>query len=213
MDIYAGISNAFVRLDEKSVKNLVNEALRFKDTSPEKIVQTLESGMQTVGEMYENGQYFIADLIMSSIIFTEIMRIPQIENSISDPYVKKLSGTILIGSVYSDKHDIGKGLFKQIASASGIKIIDLGVDVPAEKFSEAVAEYKPDIVCLSALLTSAIKNIKQTIDFFEKEGQRDSIKILIAGNPLSKKVCEYVSADAFTKNITDGLNICMNWLA
>ena len=213
MDRKQQLLNAFIRLDEKSVKSQVYDALHGEDPLPaSEIISVLEEGMQQVGEIYESGRYFIADLIMSAIIFKNMIKLPEIESSISAPSTVQYTGTIVIGSVMTDKHDIGKDLFKDMAMASGIRVIDLGVDVPKTKFAEALCVHRPDILCLSALLTSAIHNMKETVDYLAEQGLRD-VRILIAGNPLSKNACEYVGADAFTKNISEGLHICLDWLA
>lgn len=215
MDKFAQILDAFVKLDEKRVLSLVKDALNEKNDNGDtakKIVSTLEEGMLTIGKMYEEGIYFIADLIMSGIIFKEVFNLKEIENFNVHNYINHYKGTIITGSVQTDKHDIGKDLFKKLAVSSGLNIIDLGIDVPAEKFAEAIKKYNPDILCLSALLTSAVKNFKYTIQYLDDANLRHNIKVLIAGNPLTTELCEYIGADAFTKSVSDGLNICLKWL-
>lgn len=215
MDKYAQIMDAFLQLDEKRVISLVKEALNEKTNGYEtakKIVSTLEQGMLQIGKMYEEGTYFIADLIMSGIIFKEIFNLSEIEEYNVHNCKNIYMGTIIIGSVQTDKHDIGKDLFKKLAVSSGLNVIDLGIDVPVEKFAEAIIRYHPDILCLSALLTSAVKNFKNTVEYLEQNNLRHDVKILIAGNPLTKELCEYIGADEFTKSVSDGLNICLDWL-
>jgi methanogenic corrinoid protein MtbC1 len=206
------IINAVTELNENRVLNTVNEALD-RGYSAEYILDAVELGTYEVGKRYEKSELFIADLMMAGIIFKEVLKLKGIRSASVPNHKVPFIGTIVIGSVRTDKHNIGKDIFIGVAKSSKFNIIDLGTDVPEEKFVDAVRKYKPDILGMSALLTSAMKYMKNTVEMLTAEGLRDNVKIIVAGNPLSENACEYVGADAFTKKSSEGLKICLDWMA
>ncbi|MEM2628120.1 MAG: cobalamin-dependent protein, partial [Ignisphaera sp.] len=147
------IRDSLANLELDSTLNLVDEALK-SNVSVKDIIDSLAEGMKIVGERYENGDYFVADLIVAGEIFKEVMNILRpriIAERKSQPI-----GRVVIGTVYGDVHDVGKNLVAIFLEAAGFEVIDLGVDVPPQKFIEAVKQYKPDIVGMSALLTTTM---------------------------------------------------------
>jgi methanogenic corrinoid protein MtbC1 len=185
------IKNAVIELNEKKVIKLVKAALD-SGVNPNDIIDEVDAGMMIIGELYQEGKVFIADLMMSGIIFKKVLKITDINKSeILNSSPSDHIGTIVIGSAYTDKHDIGKDIFISMARAAKFKVIDLGIDVSAEVFFEALLQYHPDIVGISALLTSSIIHIKNT---------------------LNEDARKFTGADAYTKKASDGLRICLSWV-
>ena len=120
-------------------------------------------------------------------------------------------GTFVLGTIYGDIHDIGKNIVATVLKCNGFNVIDLGVDVPIEKFIEAIKEYKPSIVGFSCLLTTAFDNIKTAIAALEEAGLRNGVKILIGGGPVDQSVCDYVKADAVCRSAQEAIVVAKKW--
>lgn len=201
------IRDALVNLDLDKTLDLVKIALeqRFK---PLDIVNSLAEGMKIIGEKFEKGDYFIADLLAAAEIFKEAMNIlePAIAKE-GGEFVKPI-GRVVIGTIEGDIHDIGKNLVALMLRINGFEILDLGVDVSAEKFIEAVKRFKPDIVGISALVTSTMVNMKKVIDALKKEGLRDRVKVIVGGAPLTEEFARSIGADAYGENAIVAVEIC-----
>jgi methylmalonyl-CoA mutase cobalamin-binding domain/chain len=123
----------------------------------------------------------------------------------------KRFGKVLLGTVKGDLHDIGKNIVAMLLGAAGFEVIDLGVDVPAEKFVEAVRTYKPKILGLSALLTTTMLEMENVIRALEKAGLRKQVKVIIGGAPVTKEYAKKIGADAHAPDAVAGVNICKEW--
>lgn len=205
------IVTSVTELNEDKVMNLVKYYLSIGDNA-EEIIESIQEGMIQVGDLFEVQKYFLGDLIMAGIIFKEVLDMKEMNLSIEQNKNRKIKPTILIGTVKDDLHDIGKNIFSGIAIACGYRIIDLGVDVEPELFLANYYQYKPDIIAISAVLTDSIKNMKLVVDLFNETNLRNEIKIIIGGAPISSDIFDYVGADAFSKNVKDGISICEEWI-
>lgn len=179
----------------------VDEANRF--------ISACQEGMDIIGERFQSGEYFVGDLIYAGELLMDILN--KFKPVIGSEEAKS-AGTILLGTVKGDLHDIGKNIFGSMSEAAGFKVVDIGVDQTIESFTEKIKEIKPDIVGLSGVLTLAIDSMKETIAGFSEAGVREDIKVIIGGVPVSKDVCEHVGADAFTTNAAEGVNICKDFM-
>jgi len=119
---------------------------------------------------------------------------------------------VVIGSVKGDIHDIGKNIVTFMLDINGFEVHDLGVDVPAEKFVDAIKEVRPEIVGMSALLTTAFESMKNTVDVIEDAGLRDQIKIMVGGGTVDEKVKEYTGADAYGADAVAAVNLSREWI-
>jgi len=117
-------------------------------------------------------------------------------------------GTIVLGTVQGDIHNIGKNIFKAFSQAAGFEVIDLGVDVPPERFVDAVREHKPNIVGMSGLLTLAIESMKRTVEALKSAGLRDRVKVIIGGGRVDENAKRYVEADEWADQATIGVRKC-----
>jgi corrinoid protein of di/trimethylamine methyltransferase len=209
MSLLEFIRNSLVNLDLSSTLKYVSEALKH-DVSIIDVINSLADGMKLIGKKYEENEYFIADLIAAVEIFNESMNI--LKPKILEKKETKLIGKVVIGTVEGDIHDVGKNLVKILLEVNGFEVVDLGVDVSVEKFVEAVKRYKPDIVGMSALLTSTMMNMRNTIEMLEREGLRDNVKIVIGGAPATQQFAESIGADAYGENAFKAVEICKNLL-
>jgi dimethylamine corrinoid protein len=173
------------------------------------IIQYLQEGMGIVGKRYEEKEYYLSELIMSAEIFkgaTEIL---------GDAYNAAGSskyGIFLIGTIYGDIHDIGKNIVSTVMSCNGFEVIDLGVDVPAGKFIEAIKQYKPGVIGMSCLLTTAFENMKAAVKAIDDAGLRNEVKILIGGGPVDQSTCDYVKADVYCSNAQETVEVTKKFL-
>ena len=160
---------------------------------PLDIIDALSSGMEGVGERFKNGEYYLSELIFSGDIFKESMEMvkPLMEASGGREY----SGKVIIGTVEGDIHDIGKNIVIMLLECGGFEVVDLGVDVPSDKFVEAIRDSGAKVVGLCALLTTAFEAMINTVDGIAQAGLRDEVTIMIGGGFTSEMVREKVGAD------------------
>lgn len=198
---------AFINLEEEKVLKVVESLVRAgKD--PSEILEACKRAAEIVGEKFSRGEYFLSELVYAGEIFNNVMKIvlPLIKKEI------KPIGTILLGTVQGDIHDIGKNIFKAFAEAAGFKVIDIGVDTPPEKFVEAARIYNPDIVGMSGLLTIAYDAMKRTIEALKEAGLRDKVKVIIGGGRVDENVRRYTGADEWADNAIVGVKKCKQML-
>ena len=170
-------------------------------------VNACQAGMSIVGDRFENGDYFVGDLIFAGELLTECIGI--LKPALGGENTKSL-GTILLGTVHGDLHDIGKNIFKSMAEAAGFSVVDIGIDVSVEVFVAKAKDVMPQIIGMSGVLTLAIDSMKDTIDAIKTAGV--DAKIIIGGNPVTKEACEFTGADSFTTNAAEGVKICQGWM-
>lgn len=198
-----------VELNEKNVEQLVKERIQNED--PLKIMDEVKGAMKVIGDKFSNKEYFLPELIMSGEILRQIFEIigPKLKDSQKSETKK---GKVLLGTVFGDIHDIGKDVVKFMLDANGFDVLDLGVDVPADKFIENLKQYKPDVLALSGFLTLAFDSMKEIIDKLKDAGLRESIKIMIGGGTVDERIVEYVGADEYGQSAVDAVNIATKWM-
>jgi dimethylamine corrinoid protein len=201
--------NAVVNLEEDKSYNLVKKMVENKE-DPDKIIEILKKAVDEIGDKFSKKEYFLTELVMAGEIFQQSVKI-------FDPLLKskgkmKSSGTVVIGTVKGDVHDIGKNIFVTLLKAAGYDVYDLGVDIPSEKFLEKVKEVNADVVAYSGLLTVALESMKETTELLKSNGLRDKVKIIIGGLPVDELWMKEAGADAFTDNAFEGVKIVNEWL-
>jgi 5-methyltetrahydrofolate--homocysteine methyltransferase len=205
---YNDLIALLAELKEDTALLMVKRFIEAGD-DPLKIVEACRKGMEIVGEKYEAGEYFEADLIMAGEIFRKIMEI--LRPMIATEKVGHV-GKVVIGTVQNDIHDIGKNIVVFLLESLGFEVHDLGVDTPPERFVEKVREVKPQVVGMSGLLTVAFESMKKTVEALKEAGLRDEVKIIIGGSPVNEKVARYVGSDAFANSAPKGVNIIKKWV-
>jgi 5-methyltetrahydrofolate--homocysteine methyltransferase len=195
------LSKAMAELEEDQVLAQVKELLG-SGVAPLEIVKLLQEGMLEVGNRFERGDYFLSELIMAG----EIMRGAM---DILEPLLSGESGehkgTVVIGTVKGDIHDLGKNIVIMLLKGAGYKVVDLGVDVPKERFVEAIKETNAPLVGMSVLLTSCQGALKEAIDAIRGAGL--DTKVIIGGNYIDKTIKNFAGADYFATAATDGLKV------
>jgi len=198
------------QLDEEKVIELAEEMLN-EDMAPLHLLDLVNEGMNRVGSLYENKDYYIADLIMAGLIFKNVLELDKMIEHFHVKHNEKI-GKVVLGTVKGDIHDIGKDIFRGMLEANGFEVIDLGVDVPKEVFLKKYEEYKPDILGLSGVLTSTVDTMKETVKAFTEAGIRDKVKIIVGGNHLTKDTCKFIGAENYTNDASTGVKVCQEWM-
>jgi len=200
------ISDALTKLEEDKVLQYVKEKIDANE-DPIKILEACRKGMAEIGK--EDDEIFLTDLIMAGEIFNEALELlmPKLKNTTT-----KSIGKIVIGTVEGDIHNIGKDIAIKFLKAEGFEVIDLGVNVPAQKFVDAIKEYNPHVVGMSGLLTLSIRPMKKSIETIVAANLRDKVKVIIGGERADEEVCIYVGADAWVNDVIEGIKIIKKWV-
>jgi Predicted cobalamin binding protein len=203
-----GLTQALGELEDDQVMAMLKKFVATKPSEEEALeaVGACQAGMAIVGDLFESGEYFVGDLIFAGELLSESIDVlkPALGGGGST-----VVGTIVLGTVHGDLHDIGKNIFKSMSEAAGFEVIDLGIDVAVEEFVKQVQEVEPQIIGMSGVLTLAVDSMKETVEALKAAGVAS--KIIIGGNPVTRESCAFVGADAFTTNAAEGVKICQNW--
>jgi corrinoid protein of di/trimethylamine methyltransferase len=205
------IEQAVINSRAEEISTLTENALA-KGVEPIDIIEkALVQGMQIVGEKYEAGEYFLPHLIISADGMKKAMEILEPHLESREQKIKHL-GTVVIGTVKGDIHEIGKTLVATILSANGYRVHDLGVDVSVDTFIQAIREFNADVIGLSALLTTTMTIQKDVIEALKKEGLRDSIKVVIGGAPVTSDWASKIGADGFADSAVSAVDVLKKML-
>lgn len=201
------ISEAITNLEEEKVLKLVKEKLDAGE-EPIKILEACRIGMTEIGKG-SGDTIFLTDLIMAGEIFNEAMELlmPKLVGAATESL-----GKVVIGTVEGDIHNIGKDIAINFLKAEGFEVIDLGVDVPAQRFVDAIKEHNPPVVGMSGLLTLSIEPMKKAIETIASANLREKVKVIIGGERTDQNVCDYVGADDWVNDAIDGVKIIKNWV-
>ena len=162
------------------------------------------AAMREVGALFEAGEYYVPEMLIAARAMQSGMALLKPHLQKSD---QKSNGKVLIGTVKGDLHDIGKNLVGLMLEGAGYEIIDLGVDVPAEEFVRMVIELKPDIVGMSALLTTTMQSMRMTLDALTAAGLRNNIKVIVGGAPVTDAFAQQIEADGFSPDASRAVNL------
>ena len=203
------LRDSIVNLDIDGVKEAAEGALAAGVPAFKAVVEGMAKGMEVVGQKYEDGEYFLAELIMAGETMKEGM-------AVLEPHLKagdiESAGKVIIGTVRGDLHDIGKNVVMTLLNAANFDVVDLGVDITAEQFVEAAKEHNPDIVAMSALLTTTMIEMENVIKNLKEAGLRDKLKIIIGGAPITTEYAKKIEADAAARDAVEGVRICNKWM-
>ena len=204
------VRRAIDELDLDAIGTLVGACLE-EGLTPEEIIQEgISKGLEIVGRKFEEGEYFLADLIMAGEVVKEAMPILQARMNPGDSRGK---GKVILATVAGDIHEIGKNIVGMILSANGFEVIDLGVDVPASRIMETAQTTGARFIGLSALLTTMVGSIREVVDAAGAAGLRDRMKIVIGGACTSQDLCAEMGADAYGETAIDALRIFNGYAA
>lgn len=204
--------NAVVGMQEEEAIKLVTEMLE-QGVDPLEILQHCRIAVEEVGARYESGQYFMPELIMTGEMLNKITALAKAKMAAGETEDEsKYIGKVVIGTVKGDIHDIGKNIVTFMLDINGFKVIDLGVDVPAAKFVAAIKEHQPQIVGLSALLTLAFDQMKNTVRAIEEAGLREQVKIMLGGAPVNEQIKEFAGADGWGQDAVEAVSLAKAWM-
>ncbi len=193
------VRKAIVEGNKDEAEQLAQQTIAEKMDLKEVIDKGYIPGIQKVGRLWEEGEYFLPELIMSAECMKAAMEImqPELEKA---QIAMRSAGTIVIGTVEGDIHDIGKNLVASILSANGFDVVDLGADVKLEKFIAKAEEVNADLICLSALLTTTMTGQKKFIERLKEKGIYGRFKVMVGGAPVNQKWADDIDADGYSEN-------------
>ncbi len=197
---------AIVELQRDKAMDLVKRRSE-KGESPLQILEECRQGMTIVGQRFQTGEYFLAELILSAEIFKEAVGILDPYLTATDPQESR--GKVIVATLQGDIHDLGKNLFAALVKAQGFEVHDLGVDVAPALVVEKVKEVKPDFVGFSALITSVFDAMKEAAEMLEEAGLRNQFKLMVGGGIATEMVKDYINADFYTTDAMEGVEYCM----
>ena len=206
MNIIEEINTFLQRGRAPKVKELVVLALEEGIDASVILEDGLLSAMSVVGERFKRNEVFVPEVLVAARAMNAGIEILKPKLAAAGSLVK---GKAVIGTVKGDLHDIGKNLVKLMIEGKGIEVIDLGVDVPCEKFIESAKEHNADIICLSALLTTTMNEMKNVVDMAESSGIRENVKIMIGGAPITEAFCESINADYYSADAASAADIAL----
>lgn len=195
--------------DRAVTKAKVQEALDAK-VNPASILETMIGSMAEVGRLFEEGEYFVPEMLIAARSMQEGMEI--LKPFLLEADIKSL-GTVVAGTVKGDLHDIGKNLVCMMLEGAGFEVIDLGADVAPEKFVDAVREKNPQIVAMSALLTTTMPNMKVIIEALNAAGLRGKVKVMVGGAPLSDSFAKQIGADGYAEDASRAVKLAKSLVA
>jgi len=190
---YKDLSNAIITGKKNEAVELCNIFLDEGKSAEDIIKYGLVSGMDVIGQRFKADEIFVPEVLISARAMQESMDVvkPHLESDVS------AEGKLLIGTVKGDLHDIGKNLVSMMFKGAGFEVIDIGVNIPAEKFAKKVEEHRPDLLGMSALLTTTLSEMRNVIEVLKEKKLRNKVNIIIGGAPVTNEFKEEIGADAY----------------
>ena len=202
------LRNSVIQYDEDGAKEASNEVIALGMDANDAIFNGMVSGMEEVGRLFEAQEYFVPELLMSADALYAGL-------DILKPHVKQMDlgvkGSVVIGTVEGDVHDIGKNIVKMMFDVAGLTVYDLGRDVPLDKFVEEQLKTDSDLVCLSAMMTTTMVGMKKVID--DLKAKNPNVKIMIGGAPVSSDIAGKWGADGYAKDANNALKDAINMVS
>jgi corrinoid protein of di/trimethylamine methyltransferase len=209
-DTLEKLSRAFFELEGEQAALLTNLAIE-QNINPVEIMNTLTGALREIGNMFEEGEIFLPELVTAGEIMKNVMPLIEVEIKKKGGKTESL-GIVVIGTVYGDLHDIGKTMVTVLLKVSGFSVYDLGVNVPPEKFVTAVKEYDAQILAMSALLTTTMIEQKRVIELLTERGLREKVKVMIGGAAVSKDYAKEIGADGYSPTAPGGVKLARTFL-
>lgn len=204
-DFQTQIAQAIVDFDMDHIEDLTHRALAAEISAQSLVMGGLSTGMAVVGERYNSGEYFLPELMMCA----ETMKLSM---AILEPHLlaegtSAAVGTVVIGTVAGDMHDIGKNIVASMLQGAGFEVHDLGIDVPTDRFIEEVKNTKPDILGLSALLLTTRDFMGDVINSLQEAGIRREVRVIVGGCPVTQSFADKIGADAYAPNALNAVQV------
>lgn len=205
------ISEAFQEVKIGEIEEIITRELHL-GREPYILMKECQLEMENIGKKFESGEYYLAELLLSTKMFKKAseMLFPKIGEKAD--INKSPLGKIVLGTPKGDVHDLGKDIFALLAKIAGFEVIDLGVDVHPQRFLDMVKKESPNIIGMSALITTTFNSMKEIVDLLMKFGLREKIKVIIGGGATGEEVRRYIGADAQTLDAAVGVRICKEFI-
>jgi 5-methyltetrahydrofolate--homocysteine methyltransferase len=202
---YSVLQQAIIEGDDERIVQVVKQALQQNAKPTDIVVSGLQAGMVIVGDKFSSGEFFVPEMLLAARAVTKALEVLRPQLSGSDAITL---GRVVIGTVAGDIHDIGKKLVVMFLEGAGFEVIDLGIDVSPEKFVAAVKEHHPDILGMSALLTTTMPGMETTLRALETEGLRHRVKVVIGGAPVTEHFADRIGADGYGHDGGAAIKLC-----
>lgn len=203
-EIFKKLSDSVVNMEEEETSELANKVVEEKIDAYEAIDKGLSDGMGRAGKLFEEEEYFVPELLMCSDAMYAGLNILK-------PHLKKVDSgdkyKVVIGVVEGDTHDIGKNLVKLMLETSGFEILDLGRDVPAQKFVDEAKNSNADIIAISSLMTTTMDTMEEVIKILQKDNVRNDFKVMVGGGPISQNFADKIGADGYSVNASEAVRL------
>lgn len=203
------IAESIARIEEETTLRLVRDLLK-KGRDPYSIIEELRKGVEEVGKQFSCSNLFLTDLIMAGEIFKQAIEI--VKPRITGDSTTKSLGTVVIGTVKGDVHDIGKNIVVMSLETAGFDVLDLGVDIPAERFLDGIISKEAKVVGMSVLMTTSFDPMKNTIELIRRS-KVAQVKVMVGGGPTNETVARSVGADAYGSTAIDAVRMAKEWLS
>lgn len=204
MSDFEGIAQAVLSGDEDAVAELVEQALKEGASAEQIVNDALTKGMNVVGDLFKKDELYVPEVLVSAKAMKRGM-------GLLEPLLvggkREALGLVVLGTVKGDIHDIGKSLIKTMLEGTGFEVVDLGIDIDAETFVQKAAEVKPDIIGMSALLTTTMANMKPTIDALREAGLRDQVKVMVGGASVTSAFAREIGADGTARDAVAAVDL------
>ena len=204
---FEALATAMGELDEDTVKELLEEVMADGGSEANKAMDACQKGMDTVGKLFEEGEYFVGDLIYAGELMTDavaILKDALVSGESAGPKTR-----MILCTVKDDLHDIGKNIVRSMLEANGFDVLDLGIDCPAQKIVDTAKAEGIKIVALSGVLTLALDSMKATVEAIKAAGLE--CKVIIGGAPVSAEACRNIGADEWAHSPQKTVQVCKEW--
>ena len=208
MATYEEMLEAMQELDDETLLAAAQQLMDEGGADAQECMRACQDGLQEVGKRFEDGEYFVGDLVFAGELMGQVMDI--IKPALSGEGNQAI-GRMILCTVKDDLHDIGKNIVRAMLEAAGLEVLDLGIDVAPETIVEKAKENDIKIIGLSGVLTLAIDSMKATVDAFKAAGMRDDVHIIVGGNPVTEEGCKMIGADAWAILPQETVRICTDW--
>ncbi|HBW37626.1 B12-binding domain-containing protein [Desulfosporosinus sp. BICA1-9] len=207
---YADLAKSVIEGQKDQVLDQVKALIAAGNNPLEIVNEGLIAGMNVVGVRFKAGDMYVPEVLMAAKSMSSGLELVKPLIAAAD---QKSKGKILLGTVKGDLHDIGKNLVGMLIESGGLEVINMGVDVSAEDFIDAIIEHEPDILALSALLTTTMPAMQDIIEMLEEEELRDKVKVIIGGAPVSQEYADTIGADGYGADAGSAVELCKRLLA
>ncbi len=209
-EILNKLKNMVLDFDIENAEETAKEAID-SGVDPVEAANALTAGIQIVGDKFGSGELFLPDLVCASEVLKKAF--PAINAEIEKRGEKAASlGKVVLGTVFGDIHNIGKDMVSTLLYAAGFEVIDLGINVKSEDFLKAVSEESPDILAMSALLTTTSAEQKNVIEGLTRAGLRDKVKVIVGGSPINQEFADLIGADGYGATAPEGVKMVKKFL-